>query len=74
MKKNLGSADRIIRIAIALLVAVLYMTGVINGVTAIVLGAVAVIFAINWVLLAFVRSTESSDGVQSIAKVAEKHS
>lgn len=37
MKKNLGSADRLIRVAIAALVAVLYFTHVITGTLAIVL-------------------------------------
>lgn len=41
MKKNMGSTDKIIRIALAALVAVLYFTNVINGLAAIVLGIIA---------------------------------
>ena len=45
MKKNMGSTDRIIRLSIATLIAVLYFTNVIEGTLAIVLGIAAVIFA-----------------------------
>jgi hypothetical protein len=45
MKKNMGSTDRIIRLSIATLIAVLYVTNVIEGTLAIVLGIAAVIFA-----------------------------
>ena len=44
MKKNMGNLDRIIRVAVALVVAVLYFTNVISGTVAIVLGILAVIF------------------------------
>lgn len=44
MKKNMGALDRILRTGIALLVGVLYLTGQISGLTALILGAVAVIF------------------------------
>jgi hypothetical protein len=47
MKKNMGSADRIIRIALAILVAVLYFTNTISGTLALVLGAFAIIFLIT---------------------------
>ncbi len=43
MKKNLGSADRIIRALFAVVVALLYFTDQITGTLAIVLGALAVI-------------------------------
>jgi len=43
MKKNIGNLDKKIRISIAILVAVLYFTNVINGITAIILGVVALI-------------------------------
>jgi len=45
MKKNMGSTDRIIRLSIATLIAVLYVTNVIEGTLAMALGVVAVIFA-----------------------------
>jgi len=44
MKKNMGSADRIIRLVIALVIATLYFMEIISGTVAIVLGVLAVIF------------------------------
>ena len=41
----MGSTDRIIRLSIATLLAVLYVTNVIEGTLAMALGVVAVIFA-----------------------------
>lgn len=41
----MGSTDRITRLSIATLIAVLYVTNVIEGTLAIVLGIAAVIFA-----------------------------
>jgi len=41
----MGSTDRIIRLSIATLIAVLYVTNVIEGTLAMALGVVAVIFA-----------------------------
>lgn len=43
MKKNMGLTDRIIRIAVAIFVLVLYFMEVINGTLALILGAFAVI-------------------------------
>jgi len=47
MKKNMGSADRIIRFIVAAIVAVLYFTNVISGTLGIVLLVVAAIFLIT---------------------------
>jgi hypothetical protein len=47
MKKNMGTIDRIIRLALVVLVAVLYFTGVISGAWAIVLGIAAAVFLIT---------------------------
>ena len=44
MKKNLGSADRLVRVLIAAVIAVLYFTNVITGTLATVLLVVAGIF------------------------------
>ena len=44
MKKNMGSVDRIIRILVAVVIAILYFTQVINGTIAIVLLVLAGIF------------------------------
>ena len=47
MKKNMGSADRIIRIVIAVIAAVLYFTGTVTGTVGIILLAVAGIFVLT---------------------------
>jgi hypothetical protein len=47
MKKNVGTADRIIRIAAAVIIAVLYFTNIISGTLAIILGLLAVIFLLT---------------------------
>ena len=43
----MGSTDKIIRIGIAVLIAILYFTNTISGTLALVLGAFAVIFIIT---------------------------
>jgi len=47
MKKNMGSADKIIRILIAVVLGVLIITGQLTGVLAIILGIFAVIFLVT---------------------------
>ena len=47
MLKNMGTADRSLRIVIALAVGVLYFTGQISGIAAIILGVFAVIFLVT---------------------------
>lgn len=47
MKKNMGLTDRIIRIAAAIFVGVLYFMGAITGTVALVLASVAVIMVIT---------------------------
>jgi len=47
MKKNMGSADRIIRVLIAIGLAALYFTGVITGTLGIVLLVVAGVFLLT---------------------------
>lgn len=44
MKKNMGTIDKVIRIAIAVVIAILYFTNQISGTTAIILGILAIIF------------------------------
>lgn len=44
MKKNIGSADKIIRILVALLIGGLYFSHVISGTLALVLAVLAVVF------------------------------
>ncbi len=47
MKANMGMADRIIRIAITIAIAVLYLNGVISGVAGILLLALAMVFLLT---------------------------
>jgi O-antigen/teichoic acid export membrane protein len=47
MKKNMGTIDRVIRLAVVVLIAILYFTNVISGTWAIILGIVAVIFLLT---------------------------
>lgn len=47
MKKNMGSADRIVRLVLVLVIAILYFTGTITGTLAIVLGVLAIVFALT---------------------------
>jgi len=44
MKKNMGNLDRTIRVLVAAIVAVLYLTDQITGTAAIILGVVGVVF------------------------------
>ena len=50
MKKNMGSADKIIRVIIAAIIAALYFTNVITGILSIIL----LVFAFIFVLTSFV--------------------
>lgn len=47
MKKNMGTVDRVIRILLAIVVIVLYLTGSITGLAAIILGIFALIFIVT---------------------------
>lgn len=47
MKKNLGLPDKIFRLTLASVVALLYYTQVISGTWAIILGVLAVVFVIT---------------------------
>jgi len=47
MIKNMGSADRIIRILVAIVIAILYFTHKITGMLAIILGILAIIFLLT---------------------------
>ena len=52
MKPNMGTIDRVLRTAVAVIVIVLYAGGIISGTLAIVLGVIAAAFlltsAIGW--------------------------
>lgn len=47
MKTNMGSVDRIIRLVLAAVVAVLYFTKQLTGTAAIILGILAIIFVLT---------------------------
>ncbi|GJQ64397.1 MAG: hypothetical protein SCALA702_34500 [Melioribacteraceae bacterium] len=47
MKNNMGTVDRIIRIILALLVIVFYLTGDLSGLAAIILGIFALVFLVT---------------------------
>ena len=47
MKKNMGTADKIVRILVALVIAGLYFANIISGTIAIVLLALAAIFILT---------------------------
>jgi len=47
MIRNMGTVDRLVRTVLALIVVALYFSGQISGVTAIILGVIAVIFLLT---------------------------
>lgn len=47
MKANMGTIDKAIRIVVAILIGVLYWTGQISGIAAIILGVLAVVFVLT---------------------------
>jgi hypothetical protein len=47
MKKNIGSADRIIRVVLALAIGILIATNVLTGTLGIILGVVAVVLLLT---------------------------
>ena len=47
MTKNMGTIDRVVRILVAIAVLVLYLTHVIAGPLAIVLGVIAAVFVLT---------------------------
>ena len=44
MKQNMGTEDRIIRLAAALVFGILYLTGLISGTIALILGILGIVF------------------------------
>jgi hypothetical protein len=48
--KNMGSIDRIIRIAVAIIIGLLYFCGVVSGTTALVLGLLAGVLLVTGVV------------------------
>ncbi|HPD56265.1 MAG TPA: DUF2892 domain-containing protein [Smithellaceae bacterium] len=50
MKKNMGTVDRVIRVLLAVVVLILYLTGNITGLAATILGVIAVIFVVTSII------------------------
>ncbi|HEX9007282.1 MAG TPA: DUF2892 domain-containing protein, partial [Bacteroidota bacterium] len=50
MKKNVGTADRVIRIFLAAMVGVLMLTGTVTGTVAVVAALLAVVFLLTGVV------------------------
>ena len=50
MKKNMGNADRIIRVIIAAIIGILYFTNIISGTLAIVLLVLSVVFFLTSII------------------------
>jgi amino acid transporter len=47
MKKNIGTVDKVLRLVVAAVVGVLYYTGNIEGILAIILGVAAAVFILT---------------------------
>ena len=47
MKKNMGSADKIIRVLLAIIFGILIFTGTVTGALAIILGIFGVVFLVT---------------------------
>jgi hypothetical protein len=47
MKKNMGAADKIIRVILAALVAILYLTGILKGTLGVIFLVIAVVFVVT---------------------------
>lgn len=47
MKKNMGTVDRVFRILVAMVIAILYLADVISGTTALILLVVGVVFLLT---------------------------
>ncbi len=50
MKQNMGTIDRVVRMTLAAVVLVLYLTGVISGTLAIILGVLALVWVVTSIL------------------------
>ena len=47
MKKNMGTADRVLRVIVAAVIAILYLTGIIAGTLGLILLILALIFVLT---------------------------
>jgi hypothetical protein len=47
MKQNIGTADRVLRFIAALIIAILYLSDIITGTLALILGFFAVVFIVT---------------------------
>jgi len=71
MKSNMGTMDRVFRILVAIIIAILYFAGQISGVAAIILGIVAIAFLLTSLIgwcpgyLPFGLSTKKKSGAET---------
>ncbi len=47
LKKNMGTLDRVVRLVIAAVIAILYFTGSLSGTAAVILGILAIVFVVT---------------------------
>ena len=47
MKANMGNTDRLLRVLLALLIVILYMTKQVTGTAAFILGIIAIVFLVT---------------------------
>ena len=50
MKKNMGTVDRLMRVLLAVVVLILYLTGNITGLAAAILGIIALVFVVTSII------------------------
>ena len=50
MKKNMGTVDRVIRVLLAVVVLILYLTGNITGLAVAILGIIALVFVVTSII------------------------
>jgi len=50
MKKNMGTVDRVIRVLLAVVVLILYLTGNITGLAVAILGIIALAFVVTSII------------------------
>jgi len=69
MKKNMGTIGRIIRVILAVVFGILYVTGQISGLAAVILGVFAVIFDKRGCILSPVCTARHFDDQETMSAV-----
>jgi hypothetical protein len=82
MIMNMGTIDRVVRLLLAVTVAILYLTGVITGLVAIILGVLGLIFVVASVVgfcpiyvplsISTRRTTKNINATDNISKLTRK--